>query len=500
MKLISVLQGTNVICPKEAETIEITGIAFNSEQVERGNIFVCIKGHKDNGQVYVLDAAFKGASVIISEGKVEAGILPVLITDDARKTLTQLSYNFYANRENKIDLMGVTGTNGKTTVAYMIKEIFEMANRPCGMIGTINYSFADKIYKAINTTPEPCYLQRLFSEMADCQVKDCIMEVSSHSLELGRVDTLKFQYGIFTNLTPEHMDFHKDMEQYFKAKKRLFDMTLKGNIINVDESYGRKIIKEIDDNSEAEIITYSLKDKRADYYCTILNTLPTGSDFYLYEKQEFVGLITINMPGLFMIYDAMAAIACCRANGIEFAKIQRGLKQLKGVPGRFEIVENTKGITAIVDYAHTPDALENLLKTASDFKKGRIICVFGCGGERDKEKRRVMGRVAGEYSDYVIITSDNPRSENPKEIIAEIETGIYDTGCDYEIIEDRYAAIKKAVYLYNKEDMIIVAGKGHETYQLIGKDKTNFDDREIVKEIIGNLQPRQKIKLEDEVV
>ncbi|MEG1584598.1 MAG: Mur ligase family protein, partial [Anaerovorax sp.] len=286
MKLSRVLQGTQVICPREAEEIEITGIAFNSEQVEHGNIFVCIKGQHDNGQLYVLDAAFKGAAVILSEEKVEAGRLPVLLTKRARETLTQISYNFYANQENKINLMGVTGTNGKTTVAYMIQCIFEFAGRPCGMIGTIQYSFANKVYKAINTTPEPCYLQRLFSEMGDCGVKDCIMEVSSHSLELGRVDHLKFQYGIFTNLTPEHMDFHKTIEQYFKAKKRLFYMTKKGNIINIDEDFGRRILKELNKINRVTSITYSLKDRRADYYCTIIETRPQGSHLYVYENQE----------------------------------------------------------------------------------------------------------------------------------------------------------------------------------------------------------------------
>lgn len=274
-------------------------------------------------------------------------------------------------------------------------------------------------------------------------------------------------------------------------------MAQKGNIINIDENFGRKIIKEINFDSDAELITYSLKDRRANYYCTIVNMRPTGSDIYVYENQENLGLITLNMPGIFMIYNGMAAIACARVNNITFSEIQGGLKALGGVPGRFEVVTNAQDYTAIVDYAHTPDALENLLKTATDFKKGRILCIFGCGGDRDKEKRSAMGRVAGEYSDYVIITSDNPRTEDQGNITAEIERGIYDTGCAYEIIEDRYAAIKKAVRIYNKGDMIIVAGKGHETDQIIGKDKIHFDDRAVLREIIDNLQPKPQGKLED---
>ncbi|WP_051280286.1 UDP-N-acetylmuramoyl-L-alanyl-D-glutamate--2,6-diaminopimelate ligase [Anaerovorax odorimutans] len=386
-----------------------------------------------------------------------------------------------------LNIIGVTGTNGKTTVTYMLRSIFEKNNISCGIIGTTGHSFGNVKYEAVNTTPGAELLDQLLKEMEQGGITCCIMEVSSHGLAQDRVKNINFQYGIFTNLTQDHLDYHKTLENYFEAKKKLFNMTSKANIINIDDEYGLRIVKDLEkEKNETNTITYSLKDKKANYYCEIAETTERGSKFNLYENGKLLGALSINMPGIFMIYNSLASIACARENNISFEVIKEGCQELKGVPGRFQLVENSSDIIAIVDYAHTPDALEKVLKTATDFKRGKIICVFGCGGDRDKKKRPIMGKVVGEYCDYAIITSDNPRTEDQQIIAAEIEEGIYHTGCNYEIIKDRYNAIKKAIEIYKKGDIIIVAGKGHETYQIIGKEKFYFDDREALQEIIKN--------------
>jgi UDP-N-acetylmuramoyl-L-alanyl-D-glutamate--2,6-diaminopimelate ligase len=342
-----------------------------------------------------------------------------------------------------------------------------------------------KEYEAQNTTPESCDIQKMFAEMKEEGVINCVMEVSSHALALGKVDDIEFDGAVFTNLTADHMDFHKDTEDYFAAKKKLFSLTKGAAAVNLDDEYGRRLFDELKrDNREA--YGYSLKDKKADYYGEILETTEKGSLIQVTEKTDRVELLKVNTPGIFTIYNGLAAAACARSAGYSFHSVQKGLEALKGVPGRFELVENSRGVIAIVDYAHTPDGLEKVLRTADDFKKGRLICIFGCGGDRDKKKRSLMGAIAGKYSDYCIITSDNPRTEKQETITADIEAGIYETGCNYEIIENRYEAIKKAVSIYKKGDIIMIAGKGHETYQIIGTEKFHFDDRETVKKIIEN--------------
>lgn len=305
-----------------------------------------------------------------------------------------------------------------------------------------------------------------------------------HALALGKVDNIKFQTAVFSNLTSDHMDFHKDTEDYYTAKKKLFLLAQGPCIINLDDEFGRRLFNELKQGGK-EVLGYSLKDENADYFGDVLETNEKGSIVQVTEKSLFSDMIKLNTPGIFTIYNGMAALACARAAGFSFMAIQNGLQLLKGVPGRFELVENDKGIIAIVDYAHTPDALEKVLKTAADFTKGRLICIFGCGGDRDKKKRPLMGKIAGKYCDYCIITSDNPRTEKQENIASDIESGIYETGCNYETIENRYDAIKKAVSIYKKGDIIMVAGKGHETYQLIGDEKFHFDDREVLKKIIS---------------
>ncbi len=487
MYLKQILHGTGIACPGELENTEITDVAYDSRKVERGNIFICVRGYNTDGHLFALDAAAKGAAVVVSEDALEIEGVPVLRAEDGRLALSRVSANFFMDPTRDLKIIGVTGTNGKTTITYMIRSVLEAAGESCGVLGTIAYQFGGKLYESVNTTPESYELQRLFAEMRAEGVKNCVMEVSSHSLELSRARDIHFDYSIFTNLTPDHMDFHRDLDDYYNSKKKLFYLTEKTSTINIDDSYGKMLYTELKAAGKP-VISYSLKTRSADYYGEIISSTDKGSELLLSVNGAEHGKIKIKTPGIFTIYNALATISICMASGMDFNKVKKGLEALKGVPGRFELVENSKDMIVIVDYAHTPDALEKVLKTALSFKRGRLICVFGCGGDRDRKKRPLMGKAAGEYSDYCIITSDNPRTEDQAGITADIEAGIYETGCIYEIIENRYEAIKKAISIYRKGDILIIAGKGHEDYQIIGTVKSHFDDRETAREIIEGWQ------------
>jgi len=483
MILKKLLEGTGIDCPTEIEHLEISNIAYDSRKIRAGDIFICIRGYNTDGHLFAMDAAAKGAAVVVSEDDLQIDGVPVLRANDGRMALSKISANFFGDPTRDFTVFGVTGTNGKTTITYMLRSVLESAGQDCGIIGTIAYQFGGKFYESVNTTPESYELQRLFAEMRDEGVKNCVMEVSSHSLALSRAVDIHFDYAIFTNLTPDHMDFHRDLDDYFDSKKKLFYMTGKASSINIDDSYGRMLYDELSRNGKAAV-SYSLEHKEADYYGEILSSTDKGSEIRLFRKGVDLGSVRIKTPGIFTISNAMATASICMEAGMSFAQVAKGIETLKGVPGRFELVENTKDMIVIVDYAHTPDALEKVLKTALGFKRGRLICVFGCGGDRDRKKRPLMGRAAGELADYCIITSDNPRTEDQSGITADIVGGIRETGCIYEVIENRYEAIKKAISLYNKGDILIIAGKGHEDYQIIGTVKTHFDDRETARGII----------------
>ncbi|MEL7654975.1 MAG: UDP-N-acetylmuramoyl-L-alanyl-D-glutamate--2,6-diaminopimelate ligase, partial [Bacillota bacterium] len=397
MKLKNLLCGTDIQYPADLGEIEVTGLAYNSKLVKKGYAFICMKGFHTDGHIYAMDAAFRGASVIICEEEIDIQSIPVLKVSNSRRLLSKMSANFYEDNLTPFHLFGVTGTNGKTTIAYMLKSIIEAGGNPCGMLGTIGYQVGSKAYEAQNTTPESCDLQSMFAEMKAEGIANCVMEVSSHALALGKVEDIVFEASVFTNLTSDHMDFHKDTEDYYEAKKKLFTLTRGACIINLDDDYGKRLFEELKKDNK-EVFGYSLKDKKADYYAEILETTENGSLIQITEKVSCSELLKINTPGIFTIYNGVAAFACARSSGYSFLSIQEGLEALKGVPGRFELVQNSKGVIAIVDYAHTPDALEKVLKTATDFKKGRLICIFGCGGDRDKMKRSLMGMAAGRYS------------------------------------------------------------------------------------------------------
>lgn len=381
-------------------------------------------------------------------------------------------------------VFGITGTNGKTTTACMLKEILEQAGNPCGLIGTIEYQIGEKRHVPVNTTPGRDLLRDLFAEMKEEGVEQCVMEVSSHGIDQGRIDDIRIDYAGFTNLSQDHLDYHKTMENYYQVKKQLFLRCTEGAVINGDDPYGKRLyaeLRETVDNSS--IKRYSLKDTAADYYGKILEKSLLRSRFQFFESGNLLGELEVSIPGEHFVYNAMLAASMARQAGIEFSHLRAGLLELH-VPGRMQQIGSEEDTLGVVDYAHTPDGLEKLLTTLSELKRGRMLCVFGCGGFRDKGKREMMGRIAGSYSDYCIITNDNPRGEPPENIAQAIEEGLRPTGCPYCIVLDRYQAIKRAVSLADKWDIIVVAGKGHETYQLSGDQKLPFDDRKTLRELL----------------
>lgn len=386
---------------------------------------------------------------------------------------------------NMIRVFGITGTNGKTTAACMLRSILEAEGYACGLIGTIEHQIGEKNYIPINTTPGKALLKELFHEMKTQGIGQCVMEASSHGIDQGRIDDISIAYGGFTNLSQDHLDYHKTMECYYQAKKKLFTQCEKGAAVNLDDPYGKRLFRELPEMVDSpEIKGYSLKDQEADFYGEIKEETLQGSSFVFHESGKALGELKISIPGRHFIYNAMAAASMARQAGADFSSIKKGLAKMSNVPGRMELIGDSDDTLGVVDYAHTPDGLEKLLSTLSEFKRGRLLCVFGCGGFRDKGKRQIMGAIAGKWSDYCVITNDNPRGEPPENICQAIEEGVYPTGCDYCIILDRYQAIKRAVSLATKWDIIVVAGKGHEAYQLVGDEKLPFDDREVLKELL----------------
>lgn len=460
--------------------IDITDIHFDSRLVTKGSLFICVDGFKTTGHMYIEEAINKGAIAIVVDKDVEINNATIIKVKNTRKTMAKLAKNFYRNPTAKLPIIGVTGTNGKTSITYMIKSILEFYGNSIGVIGTISNWIGNKEVEAVRTTPEAPDLQKIFSQMVEEKVDACVMEVSSHALELGRVDACTYLIGVFTNLTPDHLDFHQNMDNYRNAKKKLFYKTTLCNIINVDDFHGKIIAKEIKD-LRVPALTYAINEK-ADIYATNISTNIKGVSFDVHMP---IGTRSVNVkiPGLFTVYNVMPVILICYFFGLSLDEICIALNSMKGIPGRFEIIDEIKDIAVIVDYAHTPDALENILMSAKKFSKNRIITVFGCGGDRDTSKRNVMGQISGSLSDYTIITSDNPRTEDPVKIIEMIEGGIKKVTNKYKSIIDRKSAIEYALKIAEKDDIIIIAGKGHETTQTIGKDVLPFDDRKIALEI-----------------
>ena len=459
----------------EHEDIEITGIAYDSRNVLPGNIFVCIKGFETDGHKYAEMAEKNGASLIVAQDKIEVGV-PVWYVGNSRVAIADIARKYYQNPSEKFKLIGVTGTNGKTTVTYLIKSIIEAAGICIGVIGTNQNIIGDKVLvtqSTTPTTPNALELQQLFAEMAESDAECVVMEVSSHALELDRVYGCHFDVGVFTNLTRDHLDFHKTMENYLAAKAKLFNICDKG-VVNIDDDGGKKIAAA----AQCDMLTVGLSDG-SDLKAENVKITAKGTDFDVLYKGE-KNHVHIAIPGKFSVYNAISAMGAALMLGINMDTIIKGLSDASGVLGRVEVVPTDTDYTVIIDYAHTPDGLENIITTVKDFAVGRVITLFGCGGDRDSTKRPIMGEIAGRLSDYSIITSDNPRTEDPDAIISEIVEGIKKTNGEYKVITDRREAIAYALDNAKKDDVIILAGKGQETYQIIGKEKYDFDERVVV--------------------
>ena len=480
MKLKNLIDGFDSHICSGSIDVDVEGIAYDSRKVKEGYAFVCISGFKTDGHDYIQEAIKGGAVAIVAEKDVKLSEDITLIkTSNTRKALAFMSAAYFDHPASKMKLIGVTGTNGKTTTTYLIKSILEKSGYNVSLIGTVANIIGDKKLPSKNTTPESYDLQYMFNEMVKNHTDYCIMEVSSHSLALDRVAGCIFDIGIFTNLTQDHLDFHKTFENYFNAKLKLFKQSKKA-AINIDDDYGTKIIENVD----IPVLTYS-ESKESDIWATDIEITSNCSRFILRTKDDSVE-INLSLPGRFNVYNALSAASACIAEGISLKLIKLGLEGVAGVPGRSEVIQSPKGYSVIIDYAHTPDGIVNILNTVGEYAKKRIITVFGCGGDRDKTKRPIMGEVAGKLSTICIVTSDNPRSEEPKAIIEDILPGINKTGCNFEVIVNRKEAIERALSIGEKDDVIAIVGKGHETYQIL-KDKTiHFDEREIIRDFFKN--------------
>lgn len=477
MLLSELIKDMNVSSIKgDIDNLNISGICYNSLKVKKGDVFVAVKGFKADGHKYIASAVENGAVAVVVEDVAENLSVPQIVFDDTRAALAHLAVKFYDNPSDKFKLIGVTGTNGKTTVTYLVKDILESKGYKVGLIGTNQNMVGNMILKSDRTTPESLELQELFSIMVREGVDYVIMEVSSHSLELNRVLGCNFRVGAFTNLTQDHLDFHITMDNYVKAKAKLFSMCERG-VVNADDSYTKKLV----DGALSDIEYYGVKGD-CNHKAENITYGEKGVEFDTDGCR-----ISLPIPGEFSVYNALCAIGICRALGIDTADCAAALATAHGVKGRAEVVNIPSDYTVMIDYAHTPDGVENIINAVKGFCQGRVITLFGCGGDRDKTKRPIMGEIAGKLSDVCVVTSDNPRTENPASIIEDIVVGIDKTNVEYEVVENRKDAIERAMSLAKRGDIVLLLGKGHETYQILNDGVIDFDERKIVTEIFGKL-------------
>ncbi|SJZ62934.1 UDP-N-acetylmuramoyl-L-alanyl-D-glutamate--2,6-diaminopimelate ligase [Garciella nitratireducens] len=485
MNLKHLIDGIDIISYKGSLDKEILEITYDSRKCSKNCIYIARKGFQVDGHDYIPSAIKNGAICIICEKEIpilKEGITYIQVKD-SKIAQAELAIRFYDHPSEKLKMIGITGTNGKTSISFLIGNILRQWGKKTGTIGTIGNYIGNSFYKANNTTPEAIDLQKFLSEMVKQKVDYGIMEVSSHSLALNRVRGVKYAIGIFTNLSQDHLDFHKTYEDYFQAKAKLFDMTYKANIINGDDPYGERLLRKLKDKEKVPTYSYGIKNNNCDFLAKDIQITHKGVSFIL-EGENLQEDFSIGIPGIFSVYNAMTAIIVALLEKVPISIIKEALEKTPAVPGRFEVINTHTPYSVIIDYAHTPDGLENVLKTIRSFAKNRIISVFGCGGNRDKTKRPIMGEIGGTYSDLCILTSDNPRNEDPLTIIQDILPGIQKTNCPYQVIENRKEAIKRALEMAQKDDVILIAGKGHETYQIL-KDKTiSFDEKKIVKELL----------------
>lgn len=477
MKLSQILKNINVL--NNYPDVDVLDVTQDSRLVKDGSLFVCIKGAAFDGHSVADEMLNNGAVAVIVER--DLGLDNQVIVENSRAIFSQICANFFGNPAEKLKLIGLTGTNGKTTTTFLIKQILENVGKKVGLIGTVQNMICDEIYPAKYTTPDPYELQKLFSMMVEAECEYCVMEVSSQALAQGRVNGLRFKLGAFTNLTQDHLDYHKTWENYFNSKRILFE-NCEIAVTNADDEYGLEIVKGLDFE---KLVTYAVDTNNASFVAKNVTFKPNGVEYELVG--DTIGRCYCPIPGRFSVYNSLCAATCALALGIDFNDVLGAISKSNGVKGRIEVVPCDRDFTIIIDYAHSPDGLENIISSLREIAKGRVVTVFGCGGDRDKTKRPKMGRIAAELSDFCVVTSDNPRSENPSEIIKDILVGMQGIDTPYEVVELRYDAIEYAIRNAQKDDIILLAGKGHETYQILPTGTIHFDEREVVSEILSKL-------------
>ena len=460
--------------------VNINGVTYDSRNVKPGYVFVCITGFAVDGHKYAKSAVENGAVAVVAEHDLPTVDVPCVVVKNTRKAMAAMAATWYDYPYRKFKLIGITGTNGKTTTTYLIKSILEHMGKKVGLIGTNQNMIGDIVIPTARTTPDSLELMQLFDEMTKHNADYVVMEVSSHALALDRVTNCEFDVGAFTNITQDHLDFHKTMEEYLAAKSILFNISKVG-VINADDSGCEFLLEHEQCDS---VITYGI-DSDCGLKADNIELRGDGVSFDISFGGE-TKRVDLPIPGRFSVYNAMTAIGCCLAAGISLADAVDGLHSAQGVKGRIEIVK-TPGTdyTVIIDYAHTPDGLLNVISAIRGFAKGRVVTLFGCGGDRDASKRPKMGKIAGKLSDFCVVTSDNPRTEDPDKIIEQVVEGVKETDCEYVVITNRFQAIEYALDHAQKDDIILLAGKGHETYQILGTDTIKFDEREIVTKLLG---------------
>ena len=488
MKLKNILNNIDFELEKGSLEVEINEIKYDSREIERDNLFVAVSGFELDGHQFIEQAIKNGAAAVVVEKELpdyQNGVSYIKV-DNSRRAMALLAKNFFEDPLAELDLIGITGTNGKTTTSFLLYNILKEYAGSAALFGTIKNVIGEQVLDSSRTTPESVDLYRYFSQMREKGVKYGVMEVSSHALDLYRVEGMDFAAAVFTNISPEHLDYHKNLENYREVKSRLFSQ-LKPNqfaVINSDDANAEYI----SDRSAGKNYFYSLDSSEADLYTLNYQLHQRGMEYRTAGRVE--SLFQLNLGGIFNIYNSLAAVLTADLLGIKEETIQKALSALRAVPGRFEIINAGQDFQIVVDYAHTPDGMKNVLETAAAMEKKRLIVLFGCGGDRDRSKRPAMAALAEKYADYSIVSNDNPRSEDPEKIFAEIRAGFSEDFKAYEIIADRRKAIKQAVQMAQKDDLVMLLGRGHEKYQILKNKKIELDDRkaayQAAAEVKGN--------------
>lgn len=476
--LLSELAGATAHEKRTGEDVPVASLQYNSRKVGKGDVFCCIVGTFSDGHAYAAQAVEAGAAALVVERELPLPV-PQVVVKNTRIAMAEMAAAFYGYPARGMRIVGVTGTNGKTSTTYMLKAIAEQCGWKVGLIGTIRNLIGERIIDTERTTPESVDLQRILCEMKDEGVDLVVMEVSSHSLDQRRVHGIEFETAIFTNLTQDHLDYHKTFENYLAAKMRIFQQARQA-VVNRDDPHAETILNAL----TIPYKTFGIREQ-ADISASEIDITTRGVQFDMHCEPGNVRMY-VPIPGLFSVFNAMGAAAAALQLGISLPAIKNGIETMGSVSGRLEpLPTGGRNFTVLLDYAHTPDALENILKTARGFAKGRIVTLFGCGGDRDHAKRPIMGEIAGRFSDFLVVTSDNPRTEDPMAIIEAVLEGVHKSGCPHIVVENRYEAIRYALEHAEPEDVIILAGKGHENYQEVGGGKRHFDEKEIVAELLG---------------